>query len=79
LTAGERREHEVSEKLADDLDRFLLNYRTKDGKVITEGEVMTAWCRIIVRKCANDQRVQDWLANISVGTMSLRASVKETK
>lgn len=51
--------------LANQLDVMLMRYKTQDGKVLTEGEVMQAFGNIIGAHCKTRERVEDWLRNVA--------------
>lgn len=61
------------------MNRFLASYRTIDGRELTQGEVMTALGRLIVGKSTTEERIREWLANISVAALALYSILKETK
>lgn len=51
--------------LANQLDMMLMRYKTPDGKVLTEGEVMQAFGNIIGSHSPTRERVEEWLRNVA--------------
>ena len=76
-TAYNKRQMDVSNKLAHDLDRFLGNYRTQDRKPLTEGEVIVGLGFLLGQRLKNAEGVQRWLQQIAIA--GLDAAKGETK
>lgn len=53
-------------KLAEDLNRYLLNYRTTDRKELTEGEVIIGLGFLLGRYLKDVTKVQQWLMQVGV-------------
>lgn len=58
---------QLTDKLANDLDRWLGIYRTAEGKPPTEGDVIIALAKLVVhRNKRNAEAMKKWLLDISV-------------
>ena len=55
------RQRQVSEKLAADLNRVILNYRTHDKKQLTEGEVIVALGLLVGGYVKSQARATTWM------------------
>lgn len=56
----------VADAVARWVDEALREFRTHDGKKLTEGEVMAAFGFLIGQHCADADRVQVWCKSIQV-------------
>ena len=77
-TAVERRHREVANKLGKELDVFFRDYKTTDGKQLTEGEVMSALGILIGTHCADQGRVTTWMQSITVTAVTANAGKEKT-
>lgn len=69
-TEAERRHRVIADKLANELDVKFRDYRSYDGKELTEGEIMSAIGLLIGRHCKNQERVTSWMSNITVSAVT---------
>ena len=60
----------VSNKLANDLDRYLANYRTTDKKNLTEGEEIVGLVFLLGLHLKDPERVKAWLAQVGIAGLS---------
>lgn len=56
---------EVGVLLANQLDVMLTRYKTRDGKTLTEGEVMQAIGNLIGSHSKDRERVEVWLRHVA--------------
>jgi hypothetical protein len=70
IAEAERRHRFVADKLANELEVRFRDYRTYDGKELTEGEIMSAIGLLIGRHCKNQDRVTSWMSNITVSAVT---------
>ena len=77
-TEVERRHRFIANKLSGELDVFFRDYKTYDGKQLTEGEIMSALGILIGTHCVNQDRVTTWMQRITVTSVTANAG-KEPK
>ena len=63
------RQRQVSEKLAADLNRLILNYRTHDKKQLTEGEVIVALGLLVGGYVKSQARATTWMQQITMAAL----------
>lgn len=64
--AYNKRQMDVSNKLAHDLDRYIRNYRTQDRKDLTTGEVIVALGFLLGQRLKNVDKLQRWITEITI-------------
>ena len=65
-----QRRDAVCNKLANDLDRYLANYRTFDKQHLTEGEVIVGLGFLLGLHLKDPERVKAWLAQVGIAGLS---------